>query len=198
MTRTSRPTSRRTKALVAGGAAVLLLAGAGGSFARWSDSTGVDSASFASGDLGITQSGGTWTDQLGVTVADPANYLMVPGTTLTYNGTLDVVVEGENLEAAITTDFTDVTSSTELAQALEVDMTIDGTDMTVVGAEATSTPIISSGQHPLVITVAFPQTREDGTDWGTYAQDGVLDLTAFDVSLTQDTAATQPVVDPAL
>jgi alternate signal-mediated exported protein len=182
-----RRSSRTTKALVAGAVAALLLAGGGGTFARWQDQAPVleQDRSFVSGALTIDAKPGTWTDEQGAVVADPTAYVMVPGTTLTYQTTLDVVLQGEGITGTVATDFSGIAGTTDLAQALTVGLTFDGTDMTVQGTEATSPVLNASGTHAVVMTVAFPETRADGTNWGTFAQDGTADLTAFSFSLTQ-------------
>lgn len=187
----ARTASRRTKGLVAGGAAVLLLAGGGASFAGWTDQADIGGGSFTSGELTIAadEKGGVWTDQSGTVVpaAELEEYLIVPGTTLTYRENLDVVVEGKNLGGAITTDFAGLTADDALGDALDVDLTIDGAPMAVQGTQATSLPV-TTDTYGLVITVAFPWDNPDDAngDWGTTAQAQHADLTAFHVTLTQN------------
>lgn len=193
----ARPAPRRVKGVVAGGAAVLLLAGGGASFAGWSDQADIGGADFTSGKLTIAgdEDGGVWTDQRGAVVpaADLDAYLLVPGATLTYRESLDVVVDGANLAAAITTDFAGLTAGADdLTDALDVDLTIDGTPMAVDGTRATTALPVTTDTYDLVITVAFPWANPDDAngDWGTTAQGQHADLTAFDVTLTQKAMGT--------
>jgi alternate signal-mediated exported protein len=182
-----RRSSRATKALVAGAAAALLLAAGGGTFARWYDETPVPEQNFTSGTLTIDAAPGTWKDAENVVVANPATHLIIPGTTLTYTTTVDVTVEGVGLTGLLTTDFSGIGGTTELAQALQLGLKLDGTDIPIEGDVATRAVI--SGTYPLVMTVEFPEQRPDGSDWGTYAQGGTVNLTAFSLSLTQAAAS---------
>lgn len=187
----TRHSSRTAKALVAGATAALLLAAGGGTFARWHDESPVlaQNRTFTSGELQVQADPGTWTDAQGATVIDPTAYLMIPGTTLTYTTTVRVTLDGEGIGGVLGTNFSGIAGTTELAKALQVGLTLDGVDMTVQGTQATSTVLTQSGTHTLVMTVAFPGNRADGTDWGTFAQDSTADLTAFSISLMQATPA---------
>jgi alternate signal-mediated exported protein len=182
-----RRSSRTTKALVAGAAAALLLAGGGGTFARWQDEAAVPAANetFTSGTLTIAADPGAWTDESGAVVLDPTAYLMVPSTTLTYRTTVSVGLTGEGLKGLVETDFSGIAGTTELSQALQVGITFDGEDMAVEATEATSRTLTQSGTHTLVMTVTFPETRPDGSPWGTFAQGSTADLTAFSIELVQ-------------
>jgi alternate signal-mediated exported protein len=182
-----RRSSRATKALVAGAAAALLLAAGGGTFARWQDEAPVleQNRQLTSGTLTIDAGTGTWTDAAGMAVLDPTAHLMIPGTTLTYTTTVNVGITGQGLTGLVETNFSGIAGITELAQALTVGVTFDGEDMTVEATEATSRTLTQSGTHTLVMTVTFPETRADGSNWGTYAQGSTADLTAFSIELVQ-------------
>jgi alternate signal-mediated exported protein len=187
----TRRSPRATKALVAGAAAALLLAAGGGTFARWHDDTQIQQdRGLASGTLTISGGeDGTWTDERGVVVADPTAYLLIPGTTLTYQDTVDVVLQGEGITGSVTSDFSGITGAGELAGALQVGFTFDGESVPVEGATVTGPVLTQSGTHTVKITVAFPGTRANGDDWGTQAQGDVANLTAFTLSLTQGAKA---------
>ncbi len=190
----TRRTTRGTKALVAGAAAALLLTAGSGTFARWHDSTPIEQdRALAAGTLAIAGGdGGTWTDERGVVVPDPGAYLMSPGTTLTYASTVTVTLAGEGLTGVVTTDFAGLAGGGELAQALEVGVTFDGEPVPVQGTQASGPALTATGVHDVVLTVAFPATRPDGSDWGTFAQGATADLTAVSLSLTQGAKAPAP------
>lgn len=190
----TRRSNRVTTALVAGAAAALLLTAGSGTFARWHDSTPIEQdRQLVAGTLAIAGGGsGTWTDERGVVVTDPGAYLMSPGTTLTYTSTVDVTLAGEGLTGVVTTDFAGVVGEGELAQALEVGFTFDGAPVPVEGTQVSGPVLTTSGTHDVALTVAFPATRPDGTDWGTFAQGATADLTAVSLSLTQGAKAPAP------
>ncbi|WP_129782749.1 alternate-type signal peptide domain-containing protein [Promicromonospora panici] len=184
----TRRSSRATKALVAAAVAGLLLAAGGGTFARWYDAAPVPQQTFTSGTLTIDAATGTWTDSGGTAVANPTAHLIIPGTTLTYTTTVDVKVEGAGLTGLLTTDFSGIAGTTELASVLQVGLTLDGVAIPVEGS-GTSTKVTASKTYTLVLTVKFPGQRADGSSWGTYAQGSTADLTAFKLSLTQAAAS---------
>lgn len=192
MAKHRRP-SRATKALIAGGAATILLAAGGGTFARWYDESSiVANSTFSSGTLTIDAAAGTWTDANGAVITNPGSYLMVPGTSLTYTTTLDVVIVGAGMTGVVTTNFAGIVGTSELGEALQVGLTLDDQNMTVQDTQAASTELTQSGTHTVVMTVTFPEKRADGTNWGTFAQTSTADLSAFSFAISQGTAAPAP------
>lgn len=99
-TKTSSSTRSATKALVAGGLGVVLLAGAGGTFALWNAEETTATGTITDGELSLTVDAGTWTDN-GAPI-DPANFRMVPGDTVTFSTTVTPTIVGDNLVATLT------------------------------------------------------------------------------------------------
>lgn len=102
--------SRSTRALVATGAAVALLAGSGATFARWYDEKTLSESRVATGTLSLTTTGTpTWTintaatDENGDTTVpfDPATDKIVPGDVVEYSTTVTLHLQGKNLHAAL-------------------------------------------------------------------------------------------------
>lgn len=185
-----RRSNRSTKVIAASGAAVLLLTAGAGTFARWTDDTDVAGGTIASGELAIDTVSEGWTDGDGSQVKNPAAYLMIPGSTLQYDAVLDIQLRGESLVADLSTDLSDLTGGAELLDALKVNTAFDGNALELPDdgvIRAGLTPA-QSGQHALTVTVAFPVQQPDGSNWGTVGQNQTVDLTAFDVTLTQTTA----------
>lgn len=183
-----RRSNRNAKVIAATGAAVLLLTAGAGSFARWSDGTDLVGGTIASGQLTIDTVSEGWTDAEGKQVENPAAYLMIPGSTLHYKAVLDVQLEGENLVADLTTDPSVLTGDTELLNALEIETALDGSELDAPFQGVIRTGLTQSGQHDLEATVNFPLQQPDGSNWGTIGQNQTVDLTKFDVTLTQTTA----------
>ncbi|MHB1063482.1 MAG: alternate-type signal peptide domain-containing protein [Georgenia sp.] len=150
--------SATTTSLVAGGAAgvlgVALLTSGGGTFAAWSDSKTVEPGTIRSGSLKIDGAlTGTWTDA-GVKIPDIAAYKIVPGDTITYTVKIPVKVEGDNLNAKITTNIGDI-GDHGLAQYLTSQVAVEG--------PGTSTTTIVDGD-----SAADGQLQIEGVGTGTY------------------------------
>lgn len=186
-----RRSKRSPKVLAASGAAVLLLTAGAGTFARWTDDTDLAGGKIASGELSIDTVSERWTDASGKPVANPAAYLMVPGSALQYDAVLDVQLKGEDLVADLTTDPSVLTGDAALLAALEIDTAFDGSalEAPLNGVIRTGLTPAQSGEHTLSVTVAFPAQQRDGSNWGTVGQNQTVDLTQFDLTLTQATAS---------
>src|SRR4051812_43560391 len=95
------------KAAIAGAAGIALLAGGAGTFAVWNSTASIGSNStISSGNLAITaNNNGTWkAGTTTLTSAQLAAYRLVPGKTLTYTQTLNIVATGDGLTATLTND----------------------------------------------------------------------------------------------
>ncbi|WP_454778580.1 alternate-type signal peptide domain-containing protein [Georgenia muralis] len=181
----SAPRTRTRKAVLAGVAGIALLAAGGGSFATWSDTEDVVGADITSGHLRIDDSSVVWTAGGEEIAID--EYLVIPGSVLTYTATVDVALAGDGLEAELATTLpTPVTAATEakeadvaLAEGLTVAVQVNGQD---------GTTITDSGAYTVVATITFPTVDGDGAAWGQRAQDATADLADFQITLQQKIA----------
>jgi alternate signal-mediated exported protein len=159
-----------TKAVIAGAAGVVLLAGGAGSLAFWTDTNTGSSVTIASGNLSlgtITDSSG-WTieqDAADVPDAQTAAVAYVPGTTLVVPGdvlskTVDVPVNITGLNNKATLTVNGVTPDDALASALTADVvSVNG----VAGGAATLTSA-DSGTVAVVFSVTIPWTADETTE----------------------------------
>lgn len=102
--------SRTSRALIAGGAALALLAGSGATFARWYDEKTVTDASVTTGTLKIvdTDVKDKWLinapeegTEAGPSKAfDPETEMIVPGDVVSFTRTVKLELKGKNLRAA--------------------------------------------------------------------------------------------------
>jgi alternate signal-mediated exported protein len=97
-----------TKGALATGAGVLLLLGGGGTLALWNTDEAITAGTVTAGQLDLTPDGvGAWTvtnAAAGVTdqaIAVIGDYRAVPGDVLTFTQTVDVTLEGNNMEATL-------------------------------------------------------------------------------------------------
>ncbi|MDR6555996.1 alternate signal-mediated exported protein [Arthrobacter pascens] len=96
-----------TKGALATGAGVLLLLGGGGTLALWNTDEAITAGTVTAGQLDLTPDGaGAWTvtnAAAGVTDQGIAigSYKVVPGDVLTFTQTVDVTLEGNNMEATL-------------------------------------------------------------------------------------------------
>lgn len=102
-TTTSSSTGSASKALVAAGLGVVLLAGAGGTFALWSAEGTAAPGEITDGELSLSVAEGTWA--AGDQEIDPSDYRMVPGDTVTFSTTVVPTIVGDTLEATLTGSF---------------------------------------------------------------------------------------------
>ncbi|MCJ0891378.1 alternate-type signal peptide domain-containing protein [Rhodococcus sp. ARC_M5] len=178
--------NKATKGAVAAGAAAVLLLGGLGSYALWQDTETVTGGTIDSGELNFDPVAGTanWTETSVTPNADlgtdPSTFLIVPGDVLEY--TTDYVVNwaGDNLRATITADFTDVAGDTDLAAALDTEVSVNG-GTSLPNGSAVDLPLTTSPQTITVaVTITFDQATAD-----LIAQNESVDLNAFTLTLDQ-------------
>lgn len=97
---THSSTGSATKALVAAGLGVVLLAGAGGTFALWNAEETTATGEITDGQLALSVAEGTWAN--GETPIDLTTFRMVPGDTVTFSTTVEPTIVGDNLKATLT------------------------------------------------------------------------------------------------
>lgn len=184
---TSRPrrtVGRPVRLAVAGGAALLLMMGAGGTFAQWYDATPVAGGQISAGALSLAPADeGAWFDispdktARGITTS---SFAMVPGDVLEYRADLVPTLDGDNLEATLRADVR--TPEGALAEFVTVTATVDG------DAEAVLTEADSGQTVPVRVRVELPFSTggAPGSGNGTDAQGTVLDLDSLSVQLVQN------------
>lgn len=174
--------SRTTKSVLAVGAGVLLLTGAGGTFAQWSESESVDGGTVTAGHLDMTVTPGTWYDTRGTESVsddveiDPASFRMVPGDVVAYRATITPDLVGDNLEAQLDADLS--TANGPLADVVTVSATLDGAET------QTLTPADSGQELQAVVEVSMPFGEGTATD-PDGGEDAALDLSTMKISLVQ-------------
>ena len=126
-------------AIAAGGAAVLLLGGAG-TLSYWFDSGDATGGSLDSGHLSLDNDAcAAWSldDAEGpATPFDPDTDFIVPGDVLYRVCTFDVVASGEHLRAELALETPSATGANDLTAALvlDADFTVDGLTVTEITA----------------------------------------------------------------
>ncbi|WP_341359346.1 alternate-type signal peptide domain-containing protein [Georgenia sp. M64] len=180
----SAPRTRTRKAVLAGVAGIALLAAGGGSFATWSDTEDLGGATITSGHLRVDEASVVWTAGGEEIAID--DYLVIPGSVLTYTATVDVALAGDGLEAELATTLpTAVTAAAEaeadvaLAEGLTVEVQVNGQD---------GTTITDSGEYTVVATITFPTVDDAEAAWGQRAQDATAELADFQITLEQKIA----------
>lgn len=164
-------TGSASKALVAAGLGVVLLAGAGGTFALWSAEGTAATGEITDGELSLSVAEGTWA-AAGGTEIDPGDYRMVPGDTVTFSTTVVPTIVGDTLEATLTGSFPQGEQSHWVVEA----------DLPA-GAEVLD-EADSGTQFPVSIEVTLPVTSDNSS------QNQVLSLNDLTLTLQQ--------VDPSL
>lgn len=190
------PKDRRLlKGTIIGIAGLGLLVG-GGTFAVWYQSDGIDGGDVDSGALSFTLANAAWENQAG-TIADPANYQIVPGDTLTLTQDVNIVAVGDTLIADFSMDASGITPTNDLSDALDIEMNIatppTGMAETPAGSgtyritRSTFNPTQSQTPVPVevAVTIDFPETQVGGADWGQIAQNLVVDLGQIEFELRQ-------------
>lgn len=172
-----------TKATIAGGLGIVLLAG-GTTFALWSDSTTVNGGSVTSGTLALDAVGTPeWNDTssgTAVAIGDISSFLIVPGDTIEYTASFAVNATGDNLTADLTvSDPVAATGDAALLDATTVTQTF-----TNASGDDVENGTITSANNGDVINVTITITFDESTA-GTTAQAETLDLSDLTVSLTQ-------------
>lgn len=172
--------SKNLKGLIALVAAGLLLLGGYGTYALWSDSEPVDGGEVAAGELKLEAAEpGTWTDVSaggeGTPIPDIADFLIVPGDTLSYSATATVLAKGDNLTATIEADPASLTGDAELLADLDVT-----TEVLVGGAVVEEITEANDGD-----TVGVTVTLAFSTDSTNETQLQSVDLADLELVLQQ-------------
>ncbi|PFG39094.1 alternate signal-mediated exported protein [Georgenia soli] len=148
-----RSRSKLTKALVATGVGVALLAGGGGTFAAWTSEATVDPGSITSGKLQLVQPAeeGRWrsvTTNKGI--QNISAYDIVPGETLTYTQNIQLVAEGAALEFELDANIDGASGAIDddVVSALE-----ETAQITVNGAKFDGPMIMRQGAKNLEVQV---------------------------------------------
>lgn len=181
-----KPMSRTFKASLATGAAVVLLAGVGGTFARWYDDAEVGTGTINAGQLSLTAEDVTYSEATQGTIApaDIGDFNMVPGDVVTINAVVTPILVGDNLAATLTADL--ATATGDLAEFVTTEVTVGGAANAVLTEANSGTPV----NVAIEITLPFstggePGDADDATD-GTQAQLTTLDLGNLGLSLVQN------------
>ncbi|MFD1713861.1 alternate-type signal peptide domain-containing protein [Amnibacterium flavum] len=152
------------KAAVAGAAGIALLAGGAGTFAVWNSTASIGSnATVSSGNLSLTaNTDGVWkAGTTTLTSAQLAAYRLIPGKTLTYTQTLNIVATGDGLTAALTNSGLTATGTiagvtpTMAVTSTSSNVTVSGNNVTVASASSAATVTVT-------ITVALPESATTG------------------------------------
>lgn len=173
--------NKQTKGAIAAGAAALLLAGGAGTMAAWNASTTVTGGTVNAGKLTLsTVSGSTgfkWVNgaKAGQTY-DPANDKIVPGDSVEYKAVVKVGASGTNLKATLVADASTITGTGGLDTAVTTSTTTDFN-----GAPIAQITEANNNQDLNVKVLLMLPTSVSGTT----AQDGTVNLSNFNVTLTQ-------------
>lgn len=174
--------NKRTKgAIAAGGAAVLLLGGAG-SIAYWSDEETLEGGPITSGTLGISTASGQWFDisptpgpgAAGAAISDPEAFRIVPGDILEYRASATVTATGEHLVATLRANAQQVTGDAELLSRLAVTVTAGA----LTGENGVQiTPTGATQSFPVTVRIAFDSQTPDQVGQGQTVNLDALTLT---------------------
>lgn len=181
----TQPTPARNKALRAGiavAAGVALLAGAGGTFARWFDSESVETGDIVAGELSLSSPTNiSWSEATigALTTEELAAYRMVPGDVVTYSAMVTPTIVGENLVATLTAEIPDASGA--LADWVDVEASVVGGDATLRAADSGTAVEVR-----VVIELPFSTGGEPGSGNGTDAQTDELNLADLTISLAQN------------
>lgn len=141
-------------AIAAGGAAALLLGGAG-TLSYWFDSGDATGGSLDSGHLSLdNDSCALWVldDPEGTVTFDPGTDLIVPGDVLYRTCTFDITASGVHLKADLALEAPSASGGNDLVSALVLDA-----DFTVDGAMVTEITAANDGDVLEVVeSVTFP------------------------------------------
>lgn len=195
---------KTTKGAFAGGVALLLLLGTGGTLAYWNDTADLTGQnSIVAGNLAVTEQTDepTWTiqhtDGSAAPVEDITELFIVPGDQLSYTAGFNVTAQGQNLK--FTTGLTDSSitpaSSAEPADVALASRLVDSAEFAVNGG-TTTTPGTTfeidhtdniQGTYPITVTVTLTWPFGDGTSpaLDNPAKLGQVDLSDFTLTVTQ-------------
>lgn len=183
-----------TKGAIAGGVGVALLLGGAGTLAYWNDQANIGAAgTITAGQLTIERDAAAASDGWTVSnnsiqnvAVDLDDFLIVPGDTLTYTATFEIVAEGDNILAEVGIGANaiapaDAQNGTDVALAGQL---IDSATYTVNGASGANVTL-DEGPHEVVVTVsiAWPFAGDPSDD--NPAQLGQVSLDDFNVVVTQ-------------
>jgi alternate signal-mediated exported protein len=186
-----------SKGIVALGAGLALTLGGVGSLAYWQTTQNTSPLEFATGDISLTAGVETWylngVDLDFDSWEDARTLEIVPGDTLVYTETFDVVTNGTDITAALDVQLGDLTavtggadSTAAFAGKLTPTFSFDGIDGWN-GVQHTTTPgtynITGSGTAELAVALAWPFGAA-GSD-GTSTMDAQLTLGSATVTLRQ-------------
>ncbi|UKA53450.1 alternate-type signal peptide domain-containing protein [Arthrobacter sp. FW305-BF8] len=170
-------------AAIAVGAALLL--GGGGTLANWNASASTTPGTIVAGDLNVENvAAGTWTDRNGVTIANIANYTVVPGDKLTFTQDLKVTLHGNKMAAKIETSGVNNPNNG-----------FTGTNVTVspvslkVGTAAVVNPLVASTNTQTVtatVTFEFSANTADRIDVGATYKFNTVGFTLTQVNSAND------------
>lgn len=152
-------TGKMTKGTVAIGAGVLLLLGGAGTYALW-EVTAPLSGSVQSGDLNLALEDAAWAVN-GAPVADIAGVRIVPGDVVTLTQDVKVTAVGENLNAQLRVDESDVLVNPDVAAWFDVTLDLDANASwaTKTGAKSyavtSAAPGTDAYEATAVVTLTF-------------------------------------------
>jgi alternate signal-mediated exported protein len=137
-------------AAIALGAALLL--GGGGTLANWNASADTAPGTIVAGDLNVENTtAGVWKDRNSATIANIANYKVVPGDKLTFTQDLTVTLKGTKMAAQIATTGIDA----EVSGFTPENVTVSEPVLTVGGVAVPTTLVESTGTQTVTATITF-------------------------------------------
>lgn len=166
--------------LAVGGAAALLLGGAG-TLAYWTDDATVDAGAITAGSIELTAlacEGFVYAD-------DTAATLIVPGDIVTNDCDVTLVLEGDNIGATLAIDPTTLPEDNALADELEAEVTLldeAGTEVSVIEGAGTYTV---TAQIEIEFGYGGPVTDPPQEGAENDSQDGSVDLDALELVAVQ-------------
>jgi len=175
-----RSRSKLTKALVATGVGVALLAGGGGTFAVWTSTSTVDTnKTVVAGSLKLTKvTGGVWTDMAGNTITDA--YRIAPGAQIKYTATADIELVGEGLVADFKVTAPAIAGLPADPSALSTTISVTGKDVAVESANSVVTARLNQGgAYTVTMVVALDGSADNS--W----QNAVLGIKHTQLDVTQ-------------
>jgi alternate signal-mediated exported protein len=170
--------NKTTKGAIAGAAGIVLLLGGAGTFALWNDSASVAGGDISSGTLSMTPDGAPVWEDVSADVAGnpsvitPANFLIVPGDTITMTQDVTIDATGDNLLAEF--GYTYVEGTLPAGFSTDIDVEVDG-------VAATNPADVSDGDVvTVVLTLEFDSATSDQV-----SQDVDVNLADIALTLTQ-------------
>ena len=166
--------NRSSKVTIAGGLAVVLLAGGATTFSRWYAEQDVTVAAVESGQLSFTATDGMWLinslDNAEPNRSfDPKTQKIVPGDVVTFTTEVTPTLVGDNLEATF-----DATVKNATVAGVDIDVDVE----TPAGADvAVLTPADSGKPFIAEVTITFPEAASNSFQNTTVSLDTLkLDL----------------------